>query len=132
MKKLKGRERRHKRLRKKVSGTAVRPRMVLYRSLKNMNVQLVDDIEQKTLLSLSTCTADIKKGIGYGGNVKAAAALGELLAKKALGKGVKRVVFDRSGYDYHGRVKAIAESAKKGGLSFGKEQGTAKTDGKKG
>ena len=93
--------------------------MVVYRSNKNIYVQLVDDLQHKTLMSISTNTPALKEKAGYGGNKKAASLLGELLAKKAVEKGIGGVVFDRSGYMYHGRLKALAESAKKGGLSFG-------------
>lgn len=130
MKKIKGRERRHKRIRKKIFGTADRPRMVIYRSLKNLYVQLVDDINHKTILSLSTGSADVKKEISYGGNVKAATTLGSYVAKKSKEKGIKRVVFDRSGYVFHGRVKAVAEAALKDGLTFRKEKGASNSDGK--
>ncbi len=122
MKRIKGRARRHIRMRRKAIGTDKRPRMVVYRSLRNIYVQLVDDMENKTILSLSTSASDLKKGIGYGGNNKAAATLGGSLAKKALDKGIKHIVFDRSGYKYHGRVKTLAEAALKGGLSFAKER----------
>jgi len=122
MRKLYGRERRRKKIRKRVVGTCGIPRMVVSRSLKNTCVQLVDDIEQKTLMSMSTSAPDIKKELTNGGNVKAAEKLGAMIAKSAKEKGITRVVFDRSGYMYHGRVKAIAESAKKGGLSFGREK----------
>jgi large subunit ribosomal protein L18 len=124
MRKLYGRERRRKKIRKRVIGTCDRPRMVVSRSLKNTYIQLVDDIEQKTLMSMSTSAPEIKKAIAYGGNLKAAEKLGVMFAKNAKEKGITRVVFDRSGYMYHGRVKAIAESAKKGGLSFGREKET--------
>ena len=119
MKRLSGRERRHKRIKKRLFGTKTRPRMVVYRSNKNIYVQLVDDLQHKTLMSISTNTPALKEKAGYGGNKKAASLLGELLAKKAVEKGIGGVVFDRSGYMYHGRLKALAESAKKGGLSFG-------------
>ena len=108
------------RIRKNIWGTKERPRMVVYRSLKNLYVQLVDDLQHKTLISVSTNTPFIKEKIGYGGNIKAAALLGDFLAKRVLEKGIKSIVFDRSGYMYHGRVKALAESARKAGISFGK------------
>ncbi len=129
MKRLKGRERRHKRIRKKVFGTQDRPRLVVHRSLKNFCAQLIDDIQHKTLISVSTNAPDIKKECAYGGNVKAASLLGTHLAKNALEKGIKNVAFDRSGYVYHGRVKALAESALKTGLSFSSKG--AKVDRKK-
>ncbi len=122
MKRLSGRERRHKRTKKKIFGTPERPRMVVYRSLKNIYAQLIDDLNQKTIMSASTNTPSVKKGVGYGGNVKAASSLGEFFANRALEKGIEKVAFDRSGYLYQGRVKALAEAAKKGGLSFGREK----------
>lgn len=109
---------RHKRIRAKVRGTSGRPRLVVHRSIKNTYIQLIDDIEAKTLLSLSTSSAKIKEKIGSGGNVKAAAFLGEMFAELAKGKGIDRIVFDRSGYAYHGRIKALAEALRKGGLVF--------------
>ncbi len=128
MKKLRGRERRHRKIRKKAFGTDYRPRLVLYRSLKNISAQLVDDTTHKTIISISTNSPGLRKESPYGGNVKAAAQLGNELAKKSLDKGITNVVFDRSGYVYHGRVKAVAEAAIKGGLSF-KKKG-AKVEGK--
>jgi large subunit ribosomal protein L18 len=128
MKKLKGRARRHRKIRKKVFGTADRPRMVVYRGLKNLSVQLVDDIAHKTLVSVSTSAPEIKNQLGYGGNVKAASSLGAFLAKKLREKGISKVVFDRSGYVFHGRIKALAEAATKEGLTFKKEKGAANID----
>jgi large subunit ribosomal protein L18 len=122
MKRIKGRTRRHKRIRKKISGTEDIPRLVIHRSLKNLHAQLVDDLAHKTILSASTNEPYIKKEIKYGGNVKAASALGIFIAKKSLDKGIKRVVFDRSGYVFHGRIKALADGVQKGGLLFGKEK----------
>ena len=114
------RERRHKRIRKKVRGTAERPRLVVHRSLKNMEGQLVDDDAGKTLLGVSTLAADLKGFQGEGSNRKVAHAFaaGQRLAELAKGKGIDAVVFDRGGYQYHGRVKAFAEGARKGGLRF--------------
>ncbi len=112
------RERRHRRLRKKVIGTSQRPRLAVHRSHKNLFTQIVDDIAGKTLLSASTIEKDFAKKQKYGGNVKAAALLGEFLAGKAKEKGIKKVVFDRGGYKFHGRIKALAESARKAGLEF--------------
>jgi len=116
--KLKGRELRHKRIRKKVSGTKEKPRLCVYRSLGNMYAQLIDDLEGKTLLSLSTCNVKMSEKTKYGGNVKAAAELGMEFAKSALEKGYSKIVFDRAGYQYHGRVKALADSCRKVGLKF--------------
>lgn len=118
MKKLRGRDRRRKRIRKKIMGTDKRPRLSVSRSHKNIYAQLVDDIKGRTLLYLSTTSPELKKSIKYGGNVKAASILGEELAKQAKTKGITKIVFDRSGNLYHGRVKALAEAARKEGLLF--------------
>lgn len=88
------------------------------RGLKNMYVQIVDDQQQRTLVGMSTLSPEIKSQRKYGGNVAAAALLGEKLAEKAKGRGISKVVFDRGGYKYHGRVKALAESLRKAGLEF--------------
>lgn len=119
MTRIKGRELRHNRIRKRIFGTARIPRMVVYRSLKNIYAQLVDDLSRRTLLSASTNIPALKEKLKYGGNVKAAAELGEYLAKRAADKGITNIVFDRCGYKYHGRVKALVESAREAGLSFG-------------
>lgn len=118
MKRLKGIARRKKRIKRGVVGTDKRPRLSVSRSHKNICVQLVDDMKGHTLLSLSTSSAEMKNAIKYGGNVKAASVLGETVAKKALSKGISKVIFDRAGHLYHGRVKALAEGARKGGLLF--------------
>ena len=112
------RKRRHKRIRKHIYGTQTKPRLCVYRSLSNMQVQIVDDISEKTIISVSTSAKDFRKKHAYGGNVKAAALLGEILAQKAKNKGITKLVFDRGGFAYHGRVKALAEAARKGGLEF--------------
>jgi large subunit ribosomal protein L18 len=112
------RQLRHKRLRKKVTGTAVKPRLCVYRSLKNISAQLVDDTANKTIFSLSTFDKSSKATIKYGGNLNAAESLGKLFAAKAIESGIKEVVFDRGGRQYHGRVKVFAESARKEGLIF--------------
>jgi large subunit ribosomal protein L18 len=109
---------RHKRLRKKIIGTSERPRLCVHRSLKNLSAQLIDDIESKTILSLSTFGKESRKAISYGGNISAAESMGKLFAKRIMEKGIKKVVFDRGGRQYHGRVKAFAESARKEGLEF--------------
>jgi len=90
----------------------------VFRSHNNIYAQVIDDVEQKTLLSCSTLNKQIKEKIAHGGNVKAAALLGEELAKMAQAKGVKKIAFDRGGYLYHGCVKALAEALRKGGLEF--------------
>ncbi|MDR1520958.1 MAG: 50S ribosomal protein L18 [Planctomycetota bacterium] len=109
--------RRHLRLRRKIKGSAERPRLAVYRSLRHISVQFVDDAVGRTLLALSTCSADFPKGT-YGGNVKAAETLGGLAAEKARAAGIKAVVFDHGGRKYHGRIKALAEAVRKGGLKF--------------
>lgn len=107
---------RHKRVRKHVSGTAERPRLCVYRSLKNIYAQIIDDTKGVTLCAASSR----EKGFegGYGGNVEAAKKVGLMIAQKALDKGIKSVVFDRGGYIYHGRVKELADGAREGGLEF--------------
>ena len=107
---------RHARVRKKVSGTQEVPRLCVYRSLKNIYAQIIDDSKGVTLVSASTLDADLKGS--YGGNKDAAKAVGLSVAKKALDKGIKTVVFDRGGYVYHGRVAEVAAGAREGGLEF--------------
>lgn len=109
---------RHRRIRKKVSGTAQCPRLCIHRSLQNISVQAIDDSSGKVILGMSTLAKEIRSKVKYCGNAGAAALLGEAFASLALGKGVKKVSFDRGGYIYHGRVKAFAEAARKGGLEF--------------
>jgi large subunit ribosomal protein L18 len=118
MKKVISRQKRHIRIRRKLKGNAQRPRLSVYRSLKHIHAQVIDDIKAHTLVSASTLDREFKEKYGRTGNVQAANILGEILAKKALNKGVKKVVFDRGGFAYHGRVKALAESARKAGLEF--------------
>lgn len=117
-KNISSREIRHKRIRKKICGTQLKPRLSVYRSFKNLFIQLVDDEKHSTLLSVSTLDKDFKEKAKYGGNVKAAALLGEIVVNKAKEKNIEAIVFDRSGYLYHGRVKALAEVLRKGGLKF--------------
>lgn len=112
------RETRHLRVRKKVAGTPERPRLCVFRSLKHIYAQVVDDVGRQTLVCASTVEPALKEQGKTGGNVKAASAVGKLLAERALTKGLKTVVFDRGGYVYHGRVKALAEAAREGGLDF--------------
>lgn len=112
------REIRHLRIRKNICGTKVKPRLSVYRSFKNLFVQLVDDQARSTLLSVSTQDKYFKEKIKYGGNIKAAALLGEIVAQKAKEKNIESIVFDRGGYLFHGRVKALAEALRKGGLKF--------------
>jgi len=108
--------RRHKRVRKTVSGTASRPRLCVYRSLKNIYAQIIDDDNGVTLVSASSLEGELKAT--YGGNKDAAKAVGALIAKKAIEKGIDTVVFDRGGYIYHGRVLELAEGAREAGLKF--------------
>ena len=112
------RERRHLRVRQKVYGTKERPRLAVYKSLKNIYCQLIDDIEGKTLVSASTLSPGIKEQVPYGGNKKAAEVVGQKVAEEAKKLGIEKVVFDRSWYKFHGRVKALADAARKGNLRF--------------
>ena len=106
---------RHKRVRSKISGTAATPRLNVFRSEANIYAQVIDDVAGVTLVSASSLDKDIA---GYGGNAAAAAAVGKLIAERAKAKGIENVVFDRGGYLYHGRVQALAEGAREGGLKF--------------
>ena len=106
---------RHNRVRGKISGTAERPRLSVFRSENNIYAQLIDDVAGVTLAAAST----VEKGFeGKGGNIEAAKKVGAAIAQRALKKGIEEVVFDRGGYIYHGRVKALAEGAREGGLKF--------------
>jgi large subunit ribosomal protein L18 len=112
------RDRRHRRLRKKVLGTAERPRLSVYRSLNHVYAQVIDDTKGNTIAAASTLDKELSAQKSHKGNVSMAKKVGELIARRALEKGLKRVVFDRGGYRYHGRVKALAESAREAGLEF--------------
>lgn len=114
------RQRRHRRVRKKIWGTAGRPRLVVFRSIKNLEGQVVDDDASRTLVGLSTLSPGLRSFQAEGKNpgVEVAHAVGKLLAERALSQGIGSVVFDRGGYQYHGRVKAFAEGAREGGLEF--------------
>jgi len=114
------RKRRHYRVRNKVQGSAERPRLVVFRSLKNIEGQIVDDDAGRTLVGLSTLAGELKGFTAEGQNrrVEQAFAAGKLLAEKAKSQGIDTVVFDRGGYKYHGRVKAFADGAREGGLEF--------------
>ncbi|MDD4203325.1 MAG: 50S ribosomal protein L18 [Candidatus Omnitrophica bacterium] len=116
--KIEGRDRRHKRIRKKMDGTVKKPRLCVFRSLKNLSAQLIDDVHGKTLFAMSTSSVDVKTKEKNGGNIKAALLLGETFAKKAVEKGFTEIIFDRAGYKYHGRVKALADACRKNGLKF--------------
>ncbi len=109
------RQRIHKRIRRKLSGTAERPRLAVFRSVAHIYVQVIDDASRTTLVSASTVDKGGKTG---GGNVMAAKAIGKLVAERAKEKGIKQVVFDRGGYQYHGRIKALADAAREAGLEF--------------
>ena len=111
----KARLHRHLRVRSKISGTAARPRLSVYRSSKNISAQIIDDVAGVTLVAASTVEKDFTEN---GGNKAAAKAIGELIAKRAIEKGITEVVFDRGGYVYHGRVQELAEGAREGGLKF--------------
>ena len=110
------RAKRHLRVRKKVSGTPERPRLSVYRSEKNIYAQIIDDINAVTLASASTLDKEVDVKVGV--NKESAKLVGELVAKRALDKGITEVVFDRGGYVYHGRVQTLAESAREAGLKF--------------
>jgi large subunit ribosomal protein L18 len=114
--KNKTRQRVHVRIRRKLQGTAERPRLNVYRSLNHIYAQLIDDLTGTTLASAST--NETGEGNRHGGNVATAKSVGKLIAERAMAKGVARVVFDRGGYQYHGRIKALADAARAAGLQF--------------
>ena len=109
------RAKRHERVRKTVFGTPERPRMAVFKSLKNISVQIIDDVNHKTLVSASSLDKEFN---GYGGNKEAAKKVGEMIGKRALDKGIETVCFDRGGNLYHGRVKELADGAREAGLKF--------------
>lgn len=111
---------RHFRIRKRVSGTAERPRLAVHPSLNHFEAQIVNDFDQKTLLGFTTKSKDFQKqaNLGHYGNVEAAVRFGKFVAEKAKAKGIEKVVFDRGGFLYHGRIKAFADAAREQGLSF--------------
>jgi large subunit ribosomal protein L18 len=112
------RKRRHLRVRKRVRGTAERPRLNVFRSNKHIYAQIIDDVTGRTLASASTLEKELRAEVENGANVEAARKVGQLVAKRALEKGCTAVVFDRGGYLYHGRVQALAEAAREAGLQF--------------
>jgi large subunit ribosomal protein L18 len=114
------RERRKRRVRKKIQGTALRPRLSVFRSNQNIYVQLIDDEAGRTLVATSTLDKELAGNIGGASSKNKAAAIlvGSAIAAKAVEKGIKKVVFDRNGYPYHGRIRELAEAARKGGLEF--------------
>jgi large subunit ribosomal protein L18 len=116
--KNKARLKRHLRVRKKIEGTTVRPRLNIFRSSKHMYAQIIDDTKGITLVAASTQDKELKDAVGNGGHVEAARKVGELIAMRAKEQGVEKVVFDRGGYLYHGRVQALADAAREAGLEF--------------
>lgn len=112
------REKKHRRIRHTLAGTATTPRLAVFRSNKHMYAQIIDDSCGKTLVSASTLQKDVKAELEYTDDVKAAAYLGTVIGKKALEAGIESVVFDRAGYIYHGKVKALADAAREAGLKF--------------
>ena len=112
------RVKRHYRIRNKVSGTALRPRLAVFRSNKHIYAQVIDDIAGNTLVAASTMEAEIASKVEHTSTVEAAKAVGEAIAKKAMDKGTTEVVFDRGGYIYHGKIQALAEAAREAGLQF--------------
>ena len=118
VRKLVGRERRHRRVRRKVHGTSVRPRLCVFRSAKHIYAQIVDDDAGITRVAFSSLAKEFDRSAASGGNAEGAKVVGKELAKRSLAVGISRVVFDRGGYMYHGRVKSLAEAAREGGLEF--------------
>ena len=112
------RKKRHIRVRKNVFGTPERPRLNIYRSLSNIYAQIINDSTGRTLVSASTLDKELQGQVEYGGNIEAAKAVGKLVAERAKANGIEKVVFDRGGYIYHGRVAALADAAREAGLEF--------------
>lgn len=115
---VKARRRRHDRIRGKITGTSIRPRLCVFRSLNHIYAQIIDDIKGKTITSAGSLSEEIKKQVEGKNKTQIAEIVGAALAKAALDKGIHEVVFDRGGYKYQGRVKALAEAARKAGLKF--------------
>ncbi|YAI81588.1 MAG: 50S ribosomal protein L18 [cyanobacterium endosymbiont of Rhopalodia sterrenbergii] len=111
-------QRRHRRIRKKVSGTTECPRLAVFRSNQHIYAQVIDDIAQQTLAAASTLEPDLKQSLSSGSTCEASAAVGKLIAQRTINKGIEQVVFDRGGNLYHGRVKALADAAREAGLQF--------------
>ncbi|MGH9728901.1 MAG: 50S ribosomal protein L18 [Candidatus Acidiferrales bacterium] len=112
------RKRIHRRMRQTLAGSEERPRLCVYRSLKHIRVQVIDDQKRHTLAAASSLDADVKSQIKGGGNIAAAKLVGKIIAERARAAGVEKVVFDRGGYQYHGRIQALAEAAREAGLKF--------------
>jgi len=113
-----GRLKRKRRVRKKVRGTTEQPRLSVFRSGKHIYAQIIEDVNGNTLAAASTMSKAVTQGVKYTGNVEAAKAVGKAIAEQALSKNIKQVVFDRNGFLYHGRVKALGDAAREAGLSF--------------
>jgi large subunit ribosomal protein L18 len=113
-----GRERRKLRIRRKISGTTERPRLSVFRSAKHIYAQVVDDVSGKTLAHASTLSRDVRTAVAEANKVDAAKNVGQAIAKALLSKGISQIVFDRNGYLYHGRIKALADAAREAGLKF--------------
>ena len=109
---------RHKRVRRKITGTTQRPRLCVFRSSNNIYAQIIDDANRVTLTAASSLDAEVKGAVNHGGNKEAAKMVGAMIAKRAIEKGITEVVFDRGGYLYHGRVQVLAEAAREAGLKF--------------
>jgi large subunit ribosomal protein L18 len=112
------RQRRHYRLRRRVTGTGERPRLAVFRSLKHIYAQIIDDSRGVTLAAASTMDSDVKAGVKTGGDIEAAKAVGKLVAERGRSNGVSKVVFDRGGFAYHGRIASLADAAREAGLEF--------------
>ena len=110
--------RRRRHVRRKITGTSERPRLTVFRSSKHIYAQLIDDLRGVTLASASSLRGDVKKDVAYGGNIKAAVAVGKKIAEAAKEAGIAKAAFDRGHYRYHGRIKALADAAREGGLQF--------------
>jgi large subunit ribosomal protein L18 len=118
IKKKNARIKRHRRVRKKLSGTPERLRLSVFKSVNHIYAQIIDDVSGTTLLTTSTLNQDVRERVKNSGNIEAAKVVGEVIGKKALENNILNVVFDRGGYHYHGRVKALAEAAREAGLIF--------------
>ncbi len=108
----------HRRVRQRVEGTERRPRLMVFRSLKHIYTQIIDDAQGRTLVSASSLDKEVRQQLSYGGNVAASKVVGKVLGERARRAGIARVVFDRGGFKYHGRIKALAEAAREAGLDF--------------
>ena len=109
---------RHKRVRRKITGTTQRPRLCVFRSSNNIYAQIIDDANRVTLTAASSLDAEVKGAVNHGGNKEAAKMVGEMIAKRAIEKGITEVVFDRGGFIYQGKIQALADAAREAGLKF--------------